>query len=165
MRGIDGAQPEFDEAFDRLFNLAFAVGQRILTDPHDAQDVAAETAARALTRWRTISELPHRDAWICRVATNLAIDEVRKRRPRAQLDSDAISAPETLRGEALAELLSPLPRRQREVLALRYVVDLPDDEIGRALGISEGSVKKHAARGLAALRARLSAPLEVSVAY
>lgn len=47
--------------------------------------------------------------------------------------------------------LRDLPRRQREVLALRYYLDLPEAEIAATLGITAGSVKTHAHRGLAAL--------------
>ena len=45
-----------------------------------------------------------------------------------------------------------LPQRQREVLALRYYLDLSEAEIADALGISRGAVKSHASRGSAALR-------------
>ena len=48
--------------------------------------------------------------------------------------------------------LGRLPRRQREVLTLRYYADLSEAQIADALGISAGSVKAHASRGLTALR-------------
>lgn len=48
--------------------------------------------------------------------------------------------------------LARLPQRQREVLVLRYYAELSEAEIAQTLGISRGSVKQHAARGLAALR-------------
>jgi len=51
--------------------------------------------------------------------------------------------------------LRALPRRQQEVLVLRYYADFSEDEIARALGISRGSVKSHAHRGLTSLRAAL----------
>jgi len=51
--------------------------------------------------------------------------------------------------------LRSLPDRQREVLALRYYLDLPEAEIAATLGISAGSVKTHAHRGLATLAERL----------
>lgn len=53
--------------------------------------------------------------------------------------------------------LRTLPERQREVLALRYYLDLSEAEIAATLGISPGSVKTHAHRGLAALTDRLEA--------
>ena len=51
--------------------------------------------------------------------------------------------------------LRALPVRQREVLALRYYLDLSEAEIASTLGISTGSVKTHAHRGLATLADRL----------
>lgn len=56
-------------------------------------------------------------------------------------------------GDRLAAALGRLPRRQREVLILRYYLDLSEAQIADALGISPGSVKTHAHRGLSALRA------------
>ena len=53
---------------------------------------------------------------------------------------------------AVLRALQQLPQRQREVVALRYYLDLSEAEIAEALGISRGAVKSHASRGLAALR-------------
>lgn len=56
--------------------------------------------------------------------------------------------------------MSRLPARQREVLALRYYLDLSEREIAETLGISQGAVKSHASRGIAALRTHLPAELQ-----
>jgi RNA polymerase sigma-70 factor (sigma-E family) len=53
------------------------------------------------------------------------------------------------------DALDQLPTRQREVLILRYYSDLSEKAIADALGISPGSVKSHASRGVAALRTSL----------
>ena len=58
----------------------------------------------------------------------------------------------------LVEVLRSLSRRQREVVALRYLADLPEADVARALGCSIGTVKQHASRGLAALRVALGPP-------
>ena len=55
-------------------------------------------------------------------------------------------------GDRLVAALGRLPRRQREVLTLRYYLDLSEAQIADALSISAGSVKAHAHRGLAGLR-------------
>ena len=57
----------------------------------------------------------------------------------------------------LARLLDGLPRRQREVLVLRYLADRSEADTARALGTSVGTVKRHAHRGLASLRTSLEA--------
>jgi RNA polymerase sigma-70 factor (sigma-E family) len=51
--------------------------------------------------------------------------------------------------------LATLPRRRREVLVLRFYLDMSEAEIARTLGISPGTVKSTAARGLAALAKQL----------
>jgi RNA polymerase sigma-70 factor (sigma-E family) len=56
---------------------------------------------------------------------------------------------------AVLAALRTLPHRQQEVLVLRYWLDLPESEIAATLGIGAGTVKTHAARGLAALADRL----------
>ena len=56
---------------------------------------------------------------------------------------------------AHAEVLAAvraLPTRQREALVLRYYADLSEAEIAEAMGVSQGAVKSHTSRGLAALR-------------
>ena len=58
---------------------------------------------------------------------------------------------------SMVTALGRLPQRQREVLTLRYYLDLSEAEIAEALGISAGSVKAHAHRGLASLRDRMEA--------
>jgi RNA polymerase sigma-70 factor (sigma-E family) len=55
-------------------------------------------------------------------------------------------------GATLLAALGRPPRRQREVLILRYYLDLSEAQIARALGVSAGSVKTHSHRGLTALR-------------
>ena len=66
------------------------------------------------------------------------------------------------RRRAVLDALEALPRRQREVLALRYYLDLSEREIAETLDISQGAVKSHASRGAAALRATLAGLMEDS---
>jgi RNA polymerase sigma-70 factor (sigma-E family) len=61
-----------------------------------------------------------------------------------------------VRREAVLDALRRLPTRQREVLALRYYLDLSEAEIAATLGISAGAVKSHASRGAATLRTHLA---------
>ena len=59
------------------------------------------------------------------------------------------------RRREVVDALARLPRRQREVVVLRYYLDLSEKETARTLGISAGAVKTHASRGTRALRALL----------
>ena len=60
---------------------------------------------------------------------------------------------------AVLAAVSRLPRRAREVLALRYYLNLPDHEIAAVLGVSRGTVSSTASRGLAALARELKEEL------
>ena len=143
---------DFDAEFDDLWRRAYAVGFVVLGDRTEAEDVAQETLARALVRWRRISE--YAEAWVVRVAGNLAVDVVRRRaRPRGVVAADT-PGPDGLRIDLQRALLTLSPR-QREVVVMRYVADIPEADVATALRCSIGSVRTHASRGLAALRRTL----------
>jgi len=78
---------------------------------------------------------------------------------KAPLLRDAAAVPDPagalVERAAVLDALAALPDRQREVLVLRYYADLSEAAIAETLGISPGTVKAHASRGLAALRPTL----------
>ncbi len=153
-----GGGDTFEEAFPELILPAFRVALRILGNVADAEDVAAEALAKALRSWDRVSAMPYRRAWVVRVATNLAIDRAR-RRPLVPAQHDNAPDPAeavTLR-LALGAALRQLPRRQGQVVALRYLGGLTEAEVARSMGISANSVKKHTARAVSTLRTRLGA--------
>jgi RNA polymerase sigma-70 factor (sigma-E family) len=82
---------------------------------------------------------------------------VERRHLRAVADPVEASErrPSTGDDDRVLAALRSLPDRQREVLVLRYYLDLSEAEIASTLGISAGSVKTHAHRGMAALAERL----------
>lgn len=159
------ADAGFEEAFDDLFPRAFRVARRVLGDPTTAEDVAAETMARAFAHWRKIGDQPWREGWVVRVATNLSLDIARSRdrmtsvamREEAREDDDVAVR------LALVEAMARLPKRQREVVALRHLAGLTEAETAEALRVSQGSVKTHLHRGLASLRSRLGAEVPIDV--
>jgi RNA polymerase sigma-70 factor (sigma-E family) len=141
----------FDDEFDTLYRLAYRVAYRFLGSRADAEDAAQEALARACIRWPRVDG--HAEAWVSRVTANLAIDFLRRGRSQeavpespGRLDADVATRLD------LARSLSSLPKRQREVVILRYLADLPEDAVAAQLGCSRGTVKQHASRGLAALR-------------
>ena len=105
-------------------------------------------------QWRKVRG--YAEAWVVRVAGNLAIDTWRRRQPstRRRHATDAAQPRPEPNGQRvdLHRALDTLSRRQREVLVLRFLADLPEADVAKALGCSVGSVKQHASRGLAALR-------------
>lgn len=144
---------EFEDVFEDLFVEAHRVAYRIVGDRNEAEDVAAEAMARALDRWRRVGAMPSPTGWVVRVASNLAIDVVRRRRFVASDPSEPSARSDDADMRlAVQQMLCRLPRRQRDVLALRYLVNLSEAETAAALGISLGSVKRHASRALDRLR-------------
>ncbi len=152
---MTSADAEFEAAYRQLFPRAARLAYRLLGDRSAAEDVAAEALARAYARWPKISALPYRDGWVLRVATNLAIDAARRRRPRpvAQEPLDGTEAA-TLR-LALVTALRSLPRRQRQAVVLRYLSDLAENEVASVLGVSAGTASTHLRRGLDAMHRHL----------
>ncbi len=139
----------FDDRYAGLSSLAYRVAFRILGERGDAEDVAQETMARAFVRWRKVDGFA--EPWVARVATNAALGIVRRRgrsHPSAPLARPGIDSDRV----ALVAALRKLPKRQREVLVLRYLADMTEDAVAAQLGISTGSVKQHAHRALRAAR-------------
>jgi RNA polymerase sigma-70 factor (ECF subfamily) len=160
MEDARGTSPGFVEAFDALLARAYRVARRIVPSDQAAEDVAAEALIRAYAHWRRIGDKPWREGWVVRVATNLAIDAVRKERPISDEEVAEGHSPaaqdEVAVRLALAAALRRLPKRQREVVALRYLAGFSEAEAATALRISAGSVKTHLHRGLGALRTSMS---------
>jgi RNA polymerase sigma factor (sigma-70 family) len=152
----DRTGTRFEDRFDELASIAYRVSFRLLGSRQDAEDLTQETLTRAYQRWRKVRG--HAEPWVARVAANLALDAIRsgKRRPTVDApDLDDRPSPETASPVDRLDLvrgLQGLPRRQREVVVLRYLADLSEADAAAELGISVGSVKKHASRGIAALR-------------
>ena len=143
---------DFDAEFESLWRRAYGVAYIVLGDRVESEDVAQETLARALVRWKKVSA--YAEPWVVRVAGNLAIDRVRRRQKTRGLPAHDVPGVDAQRVDLQRALLALSPK-QREVVMLRYVVDLPEADVATTLGCSVGTVKTHASRGLAALRKSL----------
>ena len=148
--------PEFEAAFDRLFSAAYRIASRMVGDRSLAEDIAAEAMARTYSHWPRIRHYEFLEAWVGRVASNLSITAVAKR-GRAVPGLSEVDAADDIAvlRIALVDALRRLPRRQREVVALRYFADQSEAAIATQLGVSAGSVKAHLHRGIGALRSVL----------
>jgi RNA polymerase sigma-70 factor (sigma-E family) len=156
--------PEFEDLFGRLFPVAERLALRIAGDPATAEDLAAEAFVRLFARWPRLRKEPGREGWVLRVTANLAIDAARRRPPRVEAVAPVPPEDAVVLRVALAAALRALPRRQRAVVALRYLADLTEEQVAAALGISSGSVKTHAHRALRRLRQVLPNDPEPTVA-
>jgi RNA polymerase sigma factor (sigma-70 family) len=150
---MDGAA--FVDRFDELFAVGYRAGYAVLGRRAEAEDCAQEAMARALARWSRVED--HAAAWVARVATNLALDRVRRleRQRRHRPPATIVDDPVALRRHDLVAALRDLPARQREAVVLRYIVDLSEQDTARAMSCAVGTVKSAAARGLARLRTTL----------
>lgn len=141
--------PDFEDFFGLMLPKARRAAQRLVGDAAVAEDIAAEAMARALARWERVGSLAWRDAWVARVAVNLSLDWLRRGatpRLRAAVSDDWEEAA-ALR-VVLSEALARLPRRRREVVALRCLADLTEVDVARALGIAPRTVSQHLTRAL-----------------
>jgi RNA polymerase sigma-70 factor (sigma-E family) len=127
-------------------------------NPHDAADLAQEGLARLGERWSRVSAQGDPEGYVRTTMARLHISWWRRRRrehpvravpERSYVDAGITRADGDL---GLWRAVAGLPPRQRVVLMLRYHEQLTDEEIARLLGISRGTVRSQAARGLDKLR-------------
>jgi RNA polymerase sigma-70 factor (sigma-E family) len=128
-----------------------------------AEDLTSEAFARAYASWRKVSVHPAPRAWVVRTALNTRVSWWRRRRREVAWEAGLDPARNGPDGPALdawiLAALKELPRRQREVVALRVFLDLDIETTARELGIAPGTVTAHLSRATAALRVSL-APLQ-----
>ena len=130
----------------------------IVRDEHDAEDVTQHIFAKLITalgRYEP-SVVPFA-AWIQRVARNAAIDHMRARLPVPCEDVGAREVADDDAGgrERFADLrlaLAAIPREQRDVLVLRFLIGLTPGEVAERLGRSEDAVHGLQHRGRRSLR-------------
>lgn len=138
-------------------------------DRHLAEDLVQEVLAKAHRRWDRIeADAPDGYLRAAIVRTNLSWWRRRSSRERVTAEPPERDGPRpdfadthAVRDE-LWRLLAILPRAQRAVLVLRFFEDLDDQSIAAVLGCAPGTVRLHASRGLAALRAALPASLALN---
>jgi RNA polymerase sigma factor (sigma-70 family) len=132
-------------------------------DQDTAQEMVAEAFARACASWRTVSRHPAPAAWVVRTALNANVSRWRRRHrevpvpdPGLVTDMPATSAlsVSSVDPRIMAALMR-LPARQRQVIALRLILDLDTNSTAEMLGITPNTVMAHMARALAALRGDL----------
>jgi RNA polymerase sigma factor (sigma-70 family) len=143
---------EFDAQFPDLFDVGYRAAFRLLGSREDADECAQEACARAFADWSKLAKRGDVAPWVARVSGRLAIDRWRRAQRTSRnfraLDQSA-SIPERV---DLHRALDGLSARQREVVILRFMADLPEGAIAKTLGCSLSTVKTHVARGLASLR-------------
>jgi RNA polymerase sigma-70 factor (ECF subfamily) len=133
-------------------------------NPHLAEDLAAETFERALRHWRRFD--PRRASartWLCQLARSAALDhfraEQRRRKREDTYSSESVEAEGPVFGEGLSPALEAavqsLSAGEREVVALRVVLELDGETAARVLGIRPTAVSTRLSRALQKLEERM----------
>jgi len=138
---------------DRCLRAAVASGLQ----PAAAEEAVAEAFARAWASWPKVRGLDHPRAWVVRTAVNADISWWRRRRREvvASVVPDAFTE-DRAHPTDLVSAVRALPPRQREVVVLRYLLDLDTGATAAWLGIAPGTVRASLHHALAALRVQLT---------
>jgi RNA polymerase sigma-70 factor, ECF subfamily len=153
------------EAFEQLFRdyqrQVFAWIVRIVRDPATAEDLTVETFWR-IYRSRTLFRPDGNfGAWSRRIATNIALDHLRKSRRETELPNDLLAPPEpdpAVSREMRARIRTAfvnLPPKYRLVATLALIEEAPYEEIAAAAGITVALVKVRVFRATRMLRKQL----------
>ena len=169
LRRISAVKPgaqDFAEAAERHLDDVHAFLVYLTGDRNVAEELTAETFACALERWRRYD--PRRGSartWLCQLARSIALDhfraEDRRRRREGRYALEVPEAQEADFGEGLSPALerglSRLSAAEREVLALRIVLELDGESAARVLGISATACSTRLSRTLQKLEQEVSA--------
>ena len=136
--------------FERHHREVYAYLCRMVHDPQWAEDLAQETFLRALKARRRLAQVENHRAWLYRIATNLALNALKRRRrfpwlPWRTVDDQRASKPdlaEALSQRTAVELaLATLPPELRAPLLLYAHYGLSVAEVAQALNLTQGAVK------------------------
>jgi len=152
--GLHVDRPTFTSVAERELDavhryLVFLTGNRAV-----AEDLTGETFEKAFRTWRRFD--PRRGtprAWLCRIARSVALDhfraEERRRRREERYARDAVAVDDSELGpSALEAALAQLSPAEREVVALRVLLDLDGPTAARVLGISPTACSTRLSRAL-----------------
>jgi RNA polymerase sigma-70 factor (sigma-E family) len=137
----------------------------LLGDVPSAEDAVQEVFVKLWSRPDLLQGVSAPSSYLRTAVVNRARSVQRRRkieRDRAVVHACDVEPAETtallpLEHREVMEAVQALPTRQREVLTLRYWADLSEAEIARTLGVTRGTVKSTASRGMLAVTARLRA--------
>jgi RNA polymerase sigma-70 factor (ECF subfamily) len=153
-----GAVVGFDEFYRGARNRCYRAILASIGDSDAAAEAMAEAMVRALARWDRLSSHPNPEAWVVRTAVNVHRSWWRRWRRSLTLRPDRDAVPDVAApfDEDLLGALRDLPRRQREVVALRVLLDLSTNDTAAELKIAPGTVTAHLHRALEHLRRALN---------
>lgn len=162
-RIADGELDALDELYERYKTMAYSIAYRITNDATLAEDVVQDAFLALQRRWSAVD--PAAAAGYLRTSVVNGVRSLHRRRAVARRHLHAVRTEDEPPADAALLLtedqrevvaaLRTLPRRQREVLVLRYWSELSEAEIADVLGVARGTVKSSASRALASLQKAL----------
>jgi RNA polymerase sigma-70 factor (ECF subfamily) len=172
-----GDRRAFAELVELYKDKIYHLGYRMLNQKQEAEDVVQETFLRVYTNLEKYDENQKFSTWIYRIATNLCIDRLRKRKPSYSIDAemtdgegtdwhamlasnDAGPDEELILSETqqnIREAIQTLPDKYKTVVILRYLHDMSLQEISDVLEMPVTTVKTRVHRGREFLRKKLDA--------
>lgn len=147
---------ELEDLYERHYAGLVRMAALLVGDRGVADEIVQDAFVRALVSWRTIRDPERAPAFLRSAVLNGARSRLRRwavARRHVQAVPDGVDSEETrsVVHQEIVAALRAVPSRQRECIVLRYYLDLPEQEIAAAMGVSTGSVKTHLHRGLHAL--------------
>ncbi|KMK76733.1 RNA polymerase sigma factor SigW [Alkalihalobacillus pseudalcaliphilus] len=170
-----GDEQAFAELVELFKDKVYQVAYRMVGNSYEAQDVAQEAFLRAYTNIEQYDVNRKFSTWLFRIATNVAIDKLRKKKPDYYLQEEVqgaegltyesqITSDEALPEDQVVTLelqewvqdeINKLPPKYRTVIILKYMEDLSLKEISDILDMPVSTVKTRIHRGREALRKRM----------
>ena len=149
----------FEDLFRKEYASVVALALALSGSRWVAEELAQEAFISAHRHWARIAGYEQPGAWVRRVVTNLATSAIRRRIVEAKA-LVRLGGREHPPGPATGDVefwdaVRSLPRRQSQVVALRYLEDLSVAEIAEVLQVAPGTVKKHLFDGRHELARRL----------
>ncbi len=160
---LSGERESFEAFFQARHRAIFAYLWRMTGEEEAANDLCQETFLRAWRQFERIRLYDRPEAWLLRVATNLALNHLRRRKGPVggalSLDEgiDPATSDPSWRfavRDAVRGVLAELTPRQRAALILREAYGLTGDQLAQALGVSTPAAKMLLFRAREAFRAR-----------
>lgn len=146
------ADADFVRLYEKESSLVFHAVFLLCGDRTLAQDATQEAFARAFERWGRLRDCPWVGGWLTSTAMNAARRSLRRR------PIPAVRSPKEIDVDEAVDLwrsVRSLPLRQQQAVVLRYRLDLPVEQVARAMGCDAGTVRNHLARARAKLRAQM----------
>ena len=152
--------------------MVFSLARRVVIDPGLAEEVAQDVVLELHRRGAEIESGDHLKYWLRRVTMHRAIDQVRKRTGRPDMQGEEFveeaytdgATVENWQQLGLASrvesLVESLPDTQRAIVTLRFQEDLDPEEIATLLNMPVPTVKSHLQRAMQLLRRKAAVVLK-----